>query len=220
MDPKSVFPVGRLDKDSCGLLILTNSGGLCERLHHPRFVHEKEYVVEIARTISTKTEERDEFYKRMSSGNVTWRNSKINEVETAKPCSVTPFPSSSTTRERFRIILTEGKNRQIRNMVESVGASMIKDGISEKDASMKQDGFYVTFLKRIRVGPIVLSGEKEILHSPVLQSRDTPPEIRELVGEELDSLIEFAFDEKNADFDSNKDEDAETLPKRRSDREE
>ncbi|MCU0600856.1 MAG: pseudouridine synthase, partial [Desulfobacterales bacterium] len=101
--PQRVYPVGRLDKDSTGLLLLTNDGELHLRLTHPSFDHEKEYEVEVADPIS------DEALQMMRNGivmdGVITRKSKIKRL----------------SNRRFRIILQEGKKRQIRRMVETVG---------------------------------------------------------------------------------------------------
>ena len=98
-----VFPVGRLDKDSTGLLIMTNDGRIHHRLAHPSFDHEKEYVVEARREIA------DSDLKRLARGIVL--DGKIT-----RPAIVT-----HETRTRFRITLREGRKRQIRRMVEAIG---------------------------------------------------------------------------------------------------
>lgn len=98
-----IYPVGRLDKDSTGLLLLTNDGRIHHRLSHPSFDHEKEYDVTVARPIA------DGALKKMSDG---------------LPLMGTKTRPSRITRispRRFRIVLQEGKNRQIRRMVRKVG---------------------------------------------------------------------------------------------------
>jgi 23S rRNA pseudouridine2605 synthase/23S rRNA pseudouridine2604 synthase len=104
--PQRVYPVGRLDKDSTGLLLLTNDGGLHLRLTHPSFDHEKEYEVEAAEPIS------DEALQMMRNGIVMdgaiTRKSKIRRL----------------SNRRFRMVLQEGKKRQIRRMVEAVGGKV------------------------------------------------------------------------------------------------
>jgi len=97
-----VFPVGRLDKDSTGLLLLTNDGGIHHRLAHPSFDHEKEYVVETKRDIS------DAALKKMAGG-IT-----IDGKQT-RPADV-----RRESKNRFRIVLREGRKRQIRRMVDAV----------------------------------------------------------------------------------------------------
>lgn len=96
--PKDVFPVGRLDKDSHGLVILTNDGRITDRLLSPRFEHEKEYLV------TTKQPLRSSFKAKMEAG------VKIEDGVT-KPCKVNIVNDNT-----FRVILTEGKKHQIRRM--------------------------------------------------------------------------------------------------------
>ena len=114
-----VYPVGRLDKDSTGLLLLTNDGRLHHTLSHPSFDHEKEYDVTVAKTIT------DGALQKMAAG-LPMMESKTRPAEISRISS-----------RRFRIILKEGKNRQIRRMVRKVGNR-------------------VTMLKRIRVAAIKL----------------------------------------------------------------
>lgn len=99
-----IYPVGRLDKDSSGLLLLTNDGVLAYRLTHPKFDHEKEYEVTTARQIT------DGQLRKLSLG-ITIMGEKT------KPATVRRLGPS-----RFRIALTEGRNRQIRRMCQKVGA--------------------------------------------------------------------------------------------------
>lgn len=97
-----VFPIGRLDKESDGLILLTNDGRITNYLIHPRYQHEKEYLVETFWPIS------DEALKKMSRGLLILgsytKKAKVTRVSSWK----------------FKIILTEGKNRQIRRMVEAI----------------------------------------------------------------------------------------------------
>ena len=98
-----IYPVGRLDKDSTGLLLLTNDGRIHHRLSHPSFDHEKEYDVTVARPIS------DGALKKMRGG-LPLMGAKT------RPARITRI-----SPKRFRIVLQEGKNRQIRRMVRKVG---------------------------------------------------------------------------------------------------
>jgi 23S rRNA pseudouridine2605 synthase/23S rRNA pseudouridine2604 synthase len=98
-----IYPVGRLDKASTGLLLLTNDGRIHHRLSHPSFDHEKEYDVTVARPIS------DGALKKMRGG------MPLMGTRT-RPARVTRLSA-----RRFRIMLKEGKNRQIRRMVRKVG---------------------------------------------------------------------------------------------------
>lgn len=98
-----VFAVGRLDVASQGLLLLTNDGDLSERITHPRYHHEKEYVVTVDRPI------RREDLRVMSEGMIIL-GEKTKRAKTRK-----------VGDNRFTIVLTEGKNRQIRRMCEQLG---------------------------------------------------------------------------------------------------
>ncbi len=117
--PERVFPVGRLDKDSTGLLLLTNDGPLHNRLSHPSFDHEKEYEVTVGKPIP------DGALAAMARG-MPMMGTKTRPAEVERVSAV-----------RFRIVLKEGRNRQIRRMVRKVGN-------------------HVTALKRIRVANIRL----------------------------------------------------------------
>ena len=101
--PKRIFPIGRLDKWSEGLIFLTNDGDIVNKILRARNNHEKEYIVSVNRPINK------EFIQTMSNG--------IEILETiTKNCFVKQMGS-----KKFKIILTEGLNRQIRRMCESLG---------------------------------------------------------------------------------------------------
>lgn len=100
---QSLNPVGRLDKDSEGLLLLTNDGQLHHQLTHPSFEHEKEYVVTVAHNIS------DEELEKLAVG------IELEEGTTAA-CTV-----KRRGRNSFSMTLTQGWNRQIRRMVAAIG---------------------------------------------------------------------------------------------------
>ena len=99
---KDIFPVGRLDKDSHGLIILTNDGRITERLLGPNYFHEKEYLVK------TKNKLRSSFKEKMEAG------VKIDNEKTKK-CKVQIIDDRT-----FKIILTEGKKHQIRRMCDAL----------------------------------------------------------------------------------------------------
>jgi 23S rRNA pseudouridine2605 synthase/23S rRNA pseudouridine2604 synthase len=122
--PQRIYPVGRLDKDSSGLLLLTNDGRLHHRLSHPSFDHEKEYVVRVVKPIS------DSALERLAKG-VPMMGTKTR-----------PAQIERDSRRQFKIVLQEGKYRQIRRMVRKVGNQ-------------------VTKLKRIRIANIRLGKLKE-----------------------------------------------------------
>jgi len=101
--PERLNPVGRLDKDSTGLLILTNDGELHNRLIHPSFDHEKEYEVTVASPID-------------DSALAAFRVGVVFDHQKTRPTVVTRLGE-----RMFRIVLKEGRKRQIRRMVEVIG---------------------------------------------------------------------------------------------------
>lgn len=117
--PKRIFPIGRLDKPSEGLILLTSDGDIVNKILRARNNHEKEYIVEVNKPIDAR------FVKRMSNG------IPILGTVTRK-CVVEQLGP-----KRFRIVLTQGLNRQIRRMCEYLG-------------------YKVTRLKRIRIMNIAL----------------------------------------------------------------
>lgn len=106
--PKDIFPIGRLDKDSSGLIILTNDGRITDRLLNPEYVHEKEYRVRTSEPL------RESFKKFMESG-------VDIEGYMTKPCTV-----RTTGPKSFNITLTEGKKHQIRRMVAALHNTVIE----------------------------------------------------------------------------------------------
>lgn len=105
--PKRIYPVGRLDKDSTGLLLLTNDGELVNKIMRAGNYHEKEYLVSVNRPVT------EEFCRQMSRG--------VAILDTVtRPCKV-----EKTGEKSFRIILTQGLNRQIRRMCEALGYRVV-----------------------------------------------------------------------------------------------
>jgi len=105
--PERVYPVGRLDKDSTGLLLLTNDGYLHYRLTHPSFDHQKEYEVRVAKPLPPAA------LRKLAAG--------LPMMDTkTRPARVKRISS-----RQFRIVLQEGKNRQIRRMVRKVGNQVV-----------------------------------------------------------------------------------------------
>jgi len=101
--PKRIFPIGRLDKLSEGLIFLTNDGDIVNKILRARNNHEKEYIVKVNRPINS------DFIQSMSNG--------VEILETiTKNCFVKQLGP-----KKFKIILTQGINRQIRRMCESLG---------------------------------------------------------------------------------------------------
>lgn len=105
--PARIFPIGRLDKDSSGLILLTNDGEIVNRILRAEHGHEKEYLVQVDRPFDQA------FLDRMSRG-VTIMG------KPTRPCVV-----SRLGRREFRMILTEGRNRQIRRMCQARGYRVV-----------------------------------------------------------------------------------------------
>ncbi|SDC46324.1 23S rRNA pseudouridine2604 synthase [Paenibacillus sp. CF095] len=106
--PSRIFAIGRLDKASEGLILLTNDGGIVNKMMRSEHNHDKEYVVTVDKPIT------DEFVKSMSEG------VEILDVVT-KPCEV-----YRQSEDVFRIILTQGLNLQIRRMCKALGYRVLK----------------------------------------------------------------------------------------------
>ena len=138
-----IYPVGRLDKDSTGLILLTNQGELSNRILKARYHHEKEYVV----TLNRPYDER--FLRAMASGVY------LSELDKkTRPCFVEGI---SGDNKSFRIILTQGLNRQIRRMCEELS-------------------YKVKELKRVRILNLTLDGIEEGKYREI-----TDEEMKELV---------------------------------------
>ena len=103
-----IFPVGRLDKESQGLIIMTNDGVLSNKILEADNLHEKEYIVTVDKEVN------DDFIIKMSSG--------VNIGDTiTRPCKVTKISNNT-----FNIVLTQGLNKQIRRMSKAFGYNVIK----------------------------------------------------------------------------------------------
>ena len=135
--PKRIFPIGRLDKPSEGLIFLTNDGDIVNKILRARNNHEKEYIVTVNKPITK------DFIQKMSSG------VPILDTVTRK-CQVEQIGAN-----KFKIVLTQGLNRQIRRMCEYLD-------------------YRVTKLKRVRIMNISLD-------IPIGKWRDiTPTELKEI----------------------------------------
>lgn len=119
--PERIFPVGRLDKASQGLILMTNDGDIVNKMMRSEYGHEKEYIVTVDKPFD------DAFLQGMAGG-VTIRDGQTN------PCDI--YRISDCV---FRIILTQGMNRQIRRMCRAFG-------------------YTVTRLERIRIMNITIGG--------------------------------------------------------------
>ena len=106
--PTRIFPIGRLDKMSEGLILLTDDGDIVNKILRARNNHEKEYLVNVNKPITP------EFIEQMKSG--------VPILDTVtRECEV-----EQLTKNRFKIVLTQGLNRQIRRMCEQLGYSVTK----------------------------------------------------------------------------------------------
>lgn len=103
-----IFPIGRLDKDSSGLILLTNDGNIVNDILRTEFGHEREYLVEVDRPFTQM------FLDHMSNGVMVLGSM-------TKPCRL-----ERTGSAQFRIILTEGRNRQIRRMCQALGYRVVR----------------------------------------------------------------------------------------------
>ncbi len=103
-----IFPIGRLDKDSSGLILLTNDGDIVNEILRTEFGHEREYLVQVDRPFDQV------FLDQMAEGVVILGSR-------TKPCRM-----MRVGRDQFRIILTEGRNRQIRRMCQTLGYRVLK----------------------------------------------------------------------------------------------
>lgn len=110
--PTRLFPVGRIDKDSHGLMLLTNDGVLCQRLLSPDYSHPKTYLVSVEPHYQQPDIGAD-FLQKMSQG------IELDGVSTL-PCTL-----KLITRNQFEITLTQGLNRQIRRMSRALGYKVI-----------------------------------------------------------------------------------------------
>ncbi len=102
---RKLYPAGRLDKDSTGLLLLTNDGDLAYRLTHPRYEIEKEYLVDIREQLEPREKQRLEQGIRLEDGQT--RPAKVKQV-------------SSSPHFRYSITIHEGRKRQVRRMLEAL----------------------------------------------------------------------------------------------------
>jgi pseudouridine synthase len=141
---QDLHAIGRLDKDSRGLIILTNDGALTQTLTHPRFGHEKEYVV-VAKT------------PKKAPKNYSWlkiSRALMNGVDIGEGDGVVrPKKCELISEGKFRIVLTEGKKRQIRRMFRACGltvADLLRVRVMSLDlGTLKEGEFRVIDKKEI-----------------------------------------------------------------------
>jgi len=145
-----LFPVGRLDADTSGLLVLTDDGELAFRLTHPRYKVAKEYIAVVAGSPSASDLES------MRTG-VQLEDGKTQPAEV----EVVGFdPAAGTGRTEVRVVIREGRHRQVRRMLQAVG---------HKVQSLRRIGFGPLKLGRLKVGDwrVLSEGEIEALHRAV-----------------------------------------------------
>lgn len=134
-----VFPVGRLDKDSCGLIVLTNDGDLANKLTHPRHKHEKEYEVKLkvqSLKFKAKSQNLKQLIQKLQNG------VKLEEgVAKADKIKIVELDEKRKIAI-INIVLHQGWKRQIRRMCERLGLVVLQ-------------------LKRIRIGKLLLGDLKE-----------------------------------------------------------
>ena len=118
-DGTRLFPVGRLDRESSGLLLLTNDGELTNKILHPRFGFDKEYIVRVREALTKEQMNR-------------LRKGVLLEGQLAKPISL-----RSQGHFSYKIVMGEGRKREIRRMLKIVGSEVIQ-------------------LNRVRIGPLKL----------------------------------------------------------------
>lgn len=148
--PERIYPVGRLDYESEGLLLLTNDGKMAFYLTHPRYQIDKEYIVRVEGF--PKTEDIDKLRRGIDIGGFVTSPAQVDVISRTKRTTL------------LKIIIREGKNRQVRRMFDAIGHTVV-------------------YLKRVRIGNIKLgnleagkwryltSKELEGLRDLILQNR-------------------------------------------------
>jgi len=162
--PRDVYPVGRLDYDSEGLLILTNDKSLNHRLLNPRFAHEREYWVQVDGAVTPAALEQLQRGVRIAVDGKPYHTQGCQAFFFEEEPAVPPRNPPIRFRKEIpapwiRLILKEGKNRQVRKMTAAVGFPTLR-------------------LIRYRIAGATLEGLE-------------PGEMRELTGEEIYKLLAF-----------------------------
>lgn len=139
--PARLYPVGRLDADSTGLLLLTNDGALANRLTHPRYGVAKTYLARLGKPPS------DRDLSRLRNG------LQLEDGPTA------PTEVTRVSRQEIEIVLREGRNRQVRRMVEAIGNRVV---------SLKRTGF-----GPLRLGRLAKGGARRLSAREIEALRET-----------------------------------------------
>lgn len=163
--PRDVYPVGRLDYDSEGLLILTNDKSLNHRLLNPRFAHEREYWVQVDGAVTAVALEQLQRGVQISVDGKQYNTQRCQAYLFGEEPAVPPRNPPIRFRKEIpapwiRLVLREGKNRQVRKMTAAVGFPTLR-------------------LVRYRIAGATLEGLG-------------PGEMRELTREELYKLLAFS----------------------------
>ena len=164
--PRDVYPVGRLDYDSEGLLILTNDKSLNHRLLNPRFAHEREYWVQVDGAVTAEALEQLQQGVQISVDGKQYNTQRCQAYLFGEEPAVPPRNPPIRFRKEIpapwiRLVLREGKNRQVRKMTAAVGFPTLR-------------------LIRYRIAGATLEGLG-------------PGEMRELTREELYKLLAFSY---------------------------
>jgi 23S rRNA pseudouridine2605 synthase len=139
-----LFPVGRLDADTSGLLLLTDDGDLAFRLTHPRYKVSKEYIAVVIGNPSSADLDSLRAGVKLEDG--------VTAPAEVEPIAVTPGTRESVLAE-LRIVIREGRHHQVRRMVHSIG---------HKVQSLRRIGFGPLKLGRLKVGSWRVLGEAEV----------------------------------------------------------
>jgi pseudouridine synthase len=139
-----LFPVGRLDADTSGLLLLTDDGELAFRLTHPRYKVAKEYIAVVIGNPSAADLEALRTGVKLEEG--------MTAPAEVEPLAVTPGSRDSALAE-LRIVIREGRHHQVRRMVHAIG---------HKVQSLRRTGFGPLKLGRLKIGGWRLLGEAEV----------------------------------------------------------
>ncbi len=150
---RRIFPIGRLDKDSEGLILLTDDGDIVNKILRSENEHEKEYIVTVDKPVTP------EFLKKMANG--------VEILETiTKPCK-----TYQESTKKFKIVLTQGLNRQIRRMCTALGYDVV---------SLKRTRIMHIQLDKIPVGKFreLLPSEVKILEEKLKDSSASPDTVK------------------------------------------
>ncbi len=132
-------PVGRLDRASRGLLLLTNDGDIAYALEHPKYQHEKEYKVEVIPQFSIRTSQFEKDIQRLSTEIIN------SEIQTKPPRVVSSHFNPLTQRGSVVLVLEEGKKRQIRRMFSELGYfvnDLVRTRINNVELDTLKEGEY------------------------------------------------------------------------------